>query len=282
MIVKFTYVSDSYKVKGYLGVPPGCPDAAAAIRRAASAAAGLPEDELPVELVASGARTDAAASAGLFPAIVYCRGGVRSVGRVRPHWIDSFLGRGFVVIAPCYRGDEGGEGRDEFGGADREDVRAILELVRALPFVDPARVSLFGFSRGAVNAAIAAAEDPIVHRLVQWGGVADLARTYEERVDLRRTLRRMIGNAPAKLPDAYRARSPLHLAGRWRCPTLIVHGTADAQVNAGHGLDLYARLMELGVPAELHLYQGYGHHLPYLAHEAAIDRMAEWLRGERR
>lgn len=213
------------------------------------------------------------------PALVLCRGGLGKVGAVRPHWVDAFAARGFVVFAPCYRGNEGGEGRDEFGGADREDVAAALRLVRALPWADPGPAAIAGFSRGAINAARAAVDMPdAVRRLVLWSGVADLARTYEERVDLRRMLKRLLGGTPARQPEAYQERSPLHLADRLRCPALIAHGGRDELVDAGHGLSMHERLTALGIPVELVYREEFGHHFPYGAHEALLDRMAAWLK----
>ncbi|WP_199615281.1 alpha/beta hydrolase family protein [Paenibacillus alkalitolerans] len=279
MILHVTYLSDGYKVKGYLGVPPQATRWTAASLQA-NIEAHCGAAPLPVTVVAESVRQNVKSDAPRrLPALIYCRGGIGNVGKVRTHWIESFASRGFVVFAPSYRGNEGGEGRDEFGGDDREDVTAAFRLLRALPFVDSRRVSVMGFSRGAINAALTAAETSVVNRLILWGGVADLARTYEERVDLRRLLKRIIGGSPAKRPEAYQARSPLWLADRLSCPVLIVHGTKDVQVNVGHGLSMYRRLQDLGVPTDLHLYEGYGHHLPYLVHEAAIDRMYDWIDG---
>jgi len=301
MIFQITYMSDQYKVKGYLGLPTGFGWTADALQDAIESICGAAD--LPVTVVAEDARpsrartarrSPAAAADGAadlpaavvardarpaarLPAFMYCRGGVGGFGRVRPHWVDSFAARGVVAFAPCYRGNEGGEGRDEFGGADREDVHAAFRLLQALPFVDAGRISLMGFSRGSINAALTAAAYPETHRLVIWSGVADLARTYEERVDLRRTLKRILNGSPTKRPDAYQERSPIRLAERIRCPALVIHGTNDVQVDVGHGLSLYETFKRLGTRAELHLYQGYGHLLPYVAHEAAIDRMFDWI-----
>lgn len=296
MIFHITYISGGYRVKGYLGLPVGIELDAAGLQSMVEAHYGAAAGALPVSIVAERVRTrsvglgalaavDSAAALAGFPGFVYCRGGVGGFGRVRPHWIDSFMSRGFVTFAPSYRGNDGGEGRDEFGGADREDVHAGIRLLQALPWVRGDRITVMGFSRGAINAAVSAAElggGNEVHRLVLWSGVADLARTYEERVDLRRTLKRILGGTPAKVPYAYRARSPLHLAEQLVCPVLVGHGTLDEQVDVGHGVAMYQRLLELGrSPAvDIHLYEGYGHLLPYLVHEAAVDRMFDWVRRD--
>lgn len=276
MILRLTYISGPHLVKGYLGLPHGALCTPSELR-------AWIEDhhhgaaELPVSVIAEHAGRHGRSDAR-YPALIYCRGGIGNVGKVRTHWIDSFASRGYVVFAPCYRGNEGGDGRDEFGGEDREDVHAAYRLLQALPFVDAGRISIMGFSRGSLNAVQTAIEMPDVHRLVLWGGVADLARTYEERVDLRRMMKRVIGGSVGKVPDAYRERSPLTHAERIPCPTLIIHCTADQQVDVGHGLSMYHKLKELNRPVKMHLYRGYGHHLPYLAHEAAVDRMADWIK----
>ena len=60
-----------------------------------------------------------------------------------------FASQGFVVLASQYRGNDGGEGRDEVGGADVADVMALMQVALRLPYTDAANVFLYGLSRGA-------------------------------------------------------------------------------------------------------------------------------------
>lgn len=211
------------------------------------------------------------------PPLVYCRGGIGRVGMVRAEQLVSFAARGYAVLAPFYRGAGSGVGRDEFGGDDRHDVYAAIRLVRSLPCALPAPVSLVGFSRGAMMAMLAARECDGVGAVALWGGVTDLALTYEERIDLRRMLRRVVGH-PVKDAEAYRCRSAVHWAGDVRCPVLIVHGTDDASVSAEHARRLGRALAETGKPHAVSLYEGSGHHFPQEAKEAALDEIDGWLR----
>jgi hypothetical protein len=130
MILHITYLSGSYRVKGYLGLPPGLYGwNAGTLQSAVEAHFDVCAGDLPVSVIAERARRREAVpipAVNDFPAFVYCRGGVGGFGKVRPHWVDTFASRGFVVFAPSYRGTEGGEGRDEFGGTDREDVTAAI------------------------------------------------------------------------------------------------------------------------------------------------------------
>src|SRR3989337_496354 len=46
---------------------------------------------------------------GPFPGFLYLRGGIKSVGMVRIARIIQFASQGFIVMAPYYRGNQGGE-----------------------------------------------------------------------------------------------------------------------------------------------------------------------------
>ncbi|WP_374017155.1 prolyl oligopeptidase family serine peptidase [Paenibacillus thiaminolyticus] len=277
MLLHLTYLSGGHKVTGYLSLPPGyrldperlglwfrghyaCPE----LPRPAEAACGWPPERRDMP-------------AGCWPVLVYCRGGMGKFGRVRTHWLEQLSSHGYIVFAPCYRGNEGGEGRDEFGGADTEDVRAAWRMLAQLPFVDARRISVMGFSRGAINAARTAAGAPGIHRLILWSGVSDLAQTYEERVDLRRMLKRVIGGTPARQEAAFRLRSPIHLAEQISCPVLLIHGTEDEQVPYAHAVQMRDKLASLGKETELHTYAGEGHLFPSETHSEAVQRMFRWI-----
>lgn len=210
------------------------------------------------------------------PALLYCRGGIRGVGQVRPERISQMASFGYVVLAPHYRGNEGGKGRDEFGGADRHDVFAAYEVLRQMPEVDSERISVYGFSRGGIMALFAAMECEGMLAAVVWGGVSDLFLTYEERVDLRRMLRRVVGH-PRKQEDAYRERTPLYRITEIACPVLIIHGTADENVGVEHAHRLAHALCEAGKPHEIWLAEGASHLFQKTEIETYTRRMFAWL-----
>ncbi|MBO9606036.1 MAG: S9 family peptidase [Paenibacillaceae bacterium] len=212
------------------------------------------------------------------PVVVYCRGGIGSVGMVGPAQLLPFARRGYVVLAPLYRGSGSGVGRDEFGGADRHDVSAAIALARTLPgAAAAAKVALIGFSRGAIMAMQAARTCAEVGAVVVWSGVADLGLTYRERTDLRRMLRRVVGH-PGKQPEAYAERSPVAWAGEVDPPVLLIHGTADDNVSAAHARLLGRALDDAGKRYTLSLYDGVGHQFPPPAREAAMREIDAWLR----
>jgi dipeptidyl aminopeptidase/acylaminoacyl peptidase len=270
MIFKVTYLSNGLKVRGYLGLPNNIKVSKEEI---AELFGNLPTCEVAKSIVLNQFNLERCH----LPALIYCRGGIGHFGRVKPSWVETFANYGYIVFAPCYRGHEGGEGRDQFGGADCEDVHAAFRLLQSFSFVDEKKISIMGFSRGSINATKTAVELPSTHKLILWGGVSSLIHTYEERVDLRRMLKRVIGGTPTKKPLAYQERSPIDLAPKISCPVLIMHGGTDTQVSVSHGLHMYKKLRLLSKETSLHLYEDYGHHFPYSIHKEAINRMFSWI-----
>lgn len=236
-----TYMAQGLKVKGYLAVPE---------------------------------------SEGKLPAAIFCRGGIRKVGMVRKRRIFSMARRGYVVFAPFYRGNEGGEGREDFAGEDRLDVCHAIAMVRNLPEAAPGPVALIGFSRGAMMALLAARECPDAGPVVVWGGVSSLFDTYEERVDLRRMLKRVVGH-PKKQLEAYEDRSPVYWADRIHVPVMIVHGTADEQVSVDQARKLGLALEAAGKDYAMELYDGLGHRFPKEDDERALDAVFAWITRKR-
>lgn len=233
-----TYVSQGLKVKGLLAVPEGT---------------------------------------NPLPAVIYCRGGIKRVGMVRKRRIISMAKRGYVVFAPYYRGNEGGEGREDFAGEDRFDVFHAIPLVQSLDEVQPGPVSLIGFSRGAVMAMRAARECSGVGPVVVWGGVSDMLDTYEQRVDLRRMLKRVVGH-PKKQAEAYLDRSPASWVHEIDTPIYIIHGTDDSQVDIGHAKKLADALERAGKAYTMALFTGLDHRFPRKEDEKALDDVFAWLR----
>lgn len=276
MIYRFTYLSGGLRVAGYAALPPElsmtAEDFTDFLRRE------FDDEKLRAEIVAcvlpSAMNTDARPDR--YPVLVYCRGGIGSVGKVRLDWLAEFASFGRIVIAPCYRGGESGVGHDRFGGEDLEDSRAAMRIARSFPKADPERIAVLGFSRGSINGTDAAIEEH-ASRLVLWGGLSDLGRTYEERIDLRKMLKRVMNGSVYKIPEAYKERSPIYMAARIPCPVLIMHGTDDAQVEYGHGERMYEELTRLGKTTKLMTLDGLGHHMPQEIRLRVLRDMFDWL-----
>lgn len=217
---------------------------------------------------------------GPFPLLIYCRGGIRNVGMTKLAWVDNYVSLGWMVFAPFYRGNRGGDGWEDFGGEDRYDVMEAVPKLEKHPLVDKKQIHIFGFSRGAIPALFTAIEYPSISSVAVWGGVTDVAQVYEERIDLRRMLKRVVGGSPGKKSEEYDRRSPLLFAHQLRCPVLIIHGKRDEQVSVQHSYRLAEMLETHQKPYTLWIHENQGHHYSLDEQRKTKKEMLQWMKRE--
>ena len=201
------------------------------------------------------------------PALVWVHENIR--GHLYEHYIPyvrEATARGYVVIAPEYRGSVGyGQAfydAIDYGGAEVDDVvTAVGVLTARYPEVDPARVAIVGWSHGGMIALLsifrnqtlfkaAAAIVPVTnlfHRLASKG---------VERQRLQIDPQNRFGGLPFEKPAVYRDRSPLFQVDKLQVPLLVHLADNDTDVTIEEGLQLVdalrARKPDL---AETKIYQ---------------------------
>ncbi len=217
---------------------------------------------------------------GRYDGFLYLRGGIKNVGKVRVGRIVQFASEGFVVMAPFYRGNQGGEGNEDFAGEDRYDAIAALALLRNNKKVKKERVHVFGFSRGGVMALITGIMDSYIKSIVCWGGVSDMTLTYDERLDLRKMMKRVIGGTPNKVPDAYKWRTPIFYIEKVQAPVLLIHGEKDHNVSIEHSYRLEKRLKELQMPVETWYFEGFTHYFPPAINRKIVQDLTGWMKKQ--
>ncbi|MCD7032630.1 prolyl oligopeptidase family serine peptidase [Metabacillus sp. GX 13764] len=216
---------------------------------------------------------------GEYEGFLYLRGGIKNVGQVRPGRLIQFASEGFVVFAPHYRGNQGGEGNEDFAGDDRNDALGAMELLKNHSKTAAGRVHVFGFSRGGVMALLTGILDKDTCSIVTWGGVSDMVLTYDEREDLRRMMKRVIGGTPSKYPDRYEWRTPLYHLDALLAPVLIIHGEKDGNVSFEHAARLDKRLKELGKHVETLYYKDYTHYFPPAENRRVVQKLTQWMKS---
>ncbi|WP_040207548.1 alpha/beta hydrolase family protein [Neobacillus jeddahensis] len=209
---------------------------------------------------------------------LYLRGGIKNVGKVRPARIAQFAAEGFIVFAPYYRGNQGGEGNEDFAGEDREDAFSAFRLLKSLPRVRD--IHIFGFSRGGVMALMTGLRFPEAASVVTWGGVSDMTLTYKERKDLRRMMKRVIGGTPEKYPDRYQWRTPLNQLGDLAAPVLIIHGVTDQNVSVEHAYQLENKLKSLAKPVECWYFHEFTHYFPPAVNRNIVVELSKWMKKQ--
>jgi len=239
-VYEFTYDSDGCKVKGFIAIPLECT-----------------ETETP------------------FNCIVYNRGGNSNTGFVTGDEIAAMSAvSNRIVVASQYRGADGSEGKDEFGGKDLNDVLALIELCdKEFRFVNIENLCMVGVSRGGMMAYMAARADDRVKGVVAVSAVTDLVASYNEREDMQNILQAAIGGTPEELPEEYAKRSAINWADELDLPVYIIHSKNDEQVSHSQAKAMHDSLKEAGceVTMRTHLDDVHGFHTE------DVESIVQWI-----
>lgn len=135
----------------------------------------------------------------------------------------------------------------DWGGGDLEDVVAGARYLRALPFVDPDRIGIFGGSFGGFMTYMAVTKKPEVFKAgVAWVGITDLHKLYEEDMEHSRYYFRSQMGDPVKDYVLWRDRSAIEFAHQLKAPILIVHGVNDPRCPISQARIFRDKLLQLG------------------------------------
>ena len=217
------------------------------------------------------------------PLIVYNRGGNREFGRVSTwNGVHRLAAEGFVVLASQYRGVDGGEGQEEFGGADVHDILNLVPVAQSLGFVDMNNVFMLGWSRGGMMTFLAATQGMRVNALAVWGPLLDLVEEGKRRPAMIENVWSELMPAFANRGDALlRERSAMYWPEKIYTPTLLMHGSADWRASPADTLVFAQKLQQAGKTYELVMYADDDHSLS-LNKDDSYRRIATWFRKHMR
>jgi acetyl esterase/lipase len=180
-----------------------------------------------------------------------------------------FAQRGYVAASMEYRLS----GEAVFP-AQFDDVRAAIRFLResAPQFgIDPKRIAVWGQSAGGNLAALAGTTGSGAERpdaVIDWNGPADLleprelARLLDQKARQHAptiALERLLGGPVDEHRELARAASPVNFASPGDPPFLILHGTADPEVDISQSRALYQALRAANVDATLKEYEREAH-----------------------
>ena len=221
---------------------------------------------------------------GKYPGIIYNRGGNLDFGSLNIYKATFILAKvaswGYVVVGSQYRGNMGGTGgRDEFGGAEVNDVLNLVPLLANMQQADTSKLGLYGWSRGGMMTYLTLKKSKRFKAAVVGGGLSDLRMTMNTRTDTFETVYDDL------IPD-YRKHKEKSLDERSAIifvdeickttPILMLHGTSDWRVVPQMSLNLSAAFIKAKVPHRLVLFEGGDHGLNEFNDE--VDSMAkQWF-----
>ena len=201
-----------------------------------------------------------------YPCIIYNRGGNQEFGAITPRKVRllaQIASWGYVVVGSQYRGNMGGEGREEFGGADVHDVLNLVPMLGSLPMADTSRIGIFGWSRGGMMTYLTLAQSCRFKAAVVGGGLSDLFLMKESRPVMEEVYEELIPDYDNHKDSLLTLRSAIHWPDKIckTTPILMLHGTADWRVVPKSATDLADAFIDVRQPFRLILLEGGDHGL---------------------
>jgi dipeptidyl-peptidase-4 len=136
----------------------------------------------------------------------------------------------------------------DLGRVELEDQLQGVEHLRSLPFVDPARIGITGWSYGGYLTLYAVTNAPDVFR----AAVAGAPVTDWKHYDSVYTERYM--GTPEGNPKGYETSSPLQKAAQLQADLLLIHGSSDDNVHLANTMAFVSALIKAGKPYHLQVH----------------------------
>jgi dipeptidyl aminopeptidase/acylaminoacyl peptidase len=201
------------------------------------------------------------------PAVIYVHGGPNWLSQVT--WnplIQHMVSRGWVVLAPNYRGSTG-YGREwqlanrfDLGGGDTKDVAGGAEYLVREGLADPTRIAITGRSYGGYLTMTSLTQYP--DRWAAGSAVVPFLNWFTGHANSREDLQHWdlenFGH-PESDRDLYYERSPFFFLDRVAAPVQLICGAHDPRCPASESVQAYEALQVQGKPCDLALYPDEGH-----------------------
>jgi dipeptidyl-peptidase-4 len=200
-----------------------------------------------------------------YPVIVYVYGGPHAQ-LINNTWLGGsglfnyyLAQQGFIIFTLDNRGSAN-RGRDfeqavfrNLGTLEVTDQMTGVNYLKSLPYVDPERIGIQGWSYGGFMTISLMLREPDVFKAGVCGGPVTDWKYYEVMYGERYM------DTPEENPDGYKEASLLERAGNLKGDLLVIHGTSDPTVVWQQSLCLMKRFIEEGKMADYFVYPGHGH-----------------------
>ena len=189
-----------------------------------------------------------------------------------PNLVD-FVRAGFVVVSVAYRNSN-----QAVWPAQLEDGKAAIRYIKAHAKryqINPKRIVVMGESAGGHLASMLAvtngmrkfdvgeylSENSNVQIAIPWYGVVNplSAKKNSKSSDFDSVYENLLGGKPENNPKLVEQADPLHFISHRTPPFLILHGTNDVVIPVKDSENLYQKLLNEGVKADLIELNGANH-----------------------
>jgi pimeloyl-ACP methyl ester carboxylesterase len=229
---------------------------------------------------------------GKRPVIFYIHGGPQSQERPDFTWfsmplIQFFTLNGFAVWVPNVRGSSGygisymKRVDNDWGGLDRLDHVAALNLLREDPRVDVTRAGVMGRSYGGYMTLTLAGRHPDLWKAaVDMFGPYNLFTFIDRLPEAWKTYFYQVVGHPERDHDELVARSPSTYLHNLACPLLVIQGANDPRVVERESRDVVETLQAQGKTVEYVMYPDEGHDVLTFANKVhCYTRITEFFKA---
>lgn len=165
------------------------------------------------------------------------------------------------VLVACVDGRGTGFRGEEFrkctygnlGGLEVQDQIAAARYLGSLPYVDPARIGIYGWSFGGFMALNCILKGNDVFALAVAVAPVTSWRYYDT------IYTELYNGLPQDNPEGYDRNSPIFFADRLKGKLLLAHGTGDDNVHIQNSYEMIERLVRAGRPFEMAIYPDKNH-----------------------
>jgi dipeptidyl-peptidase 4 len=156
------------------------------------------------------------------------------------------------------------------GTVEVADQAAAARWIKTQPFVDPARLAIYGWSYGGYMTLKMLEKAPAG---LYAAGISGAPVTQWELYDTAYT-ERYLGD-PAKEPAVYKGSDAVEAAPGIKAPLLLIHGLSDDNVVFENSAALINRLQVTDTPFDMMLYVGQTHHIAGEGRQAHVQKTIE-------
>jgi dipeptidyl aminopeptidase/acylaminoacyl peptidase len=204
-----------------------------------------------------------------YPLLVVIHGGPTGIdvpnpvaGYVYPilQWVE----KGALVLRPNYRGSAGYGAKfralnvRNLGVGDAWDVLSGVDYLAKQGLIDTNKLGSMGWSQGGYISAFLTTNSHRFKAISVGAGISNWL-TYYVNTDIHPFTRQYLQANPWQDMAIYQKTSPMTHIKNAKTPTLIQHGEFDRRVPIPNAYELYQGLQDVGVPAKLLIYKGFGH-----------------------
>ncbi|WP_179377364.1 alpha/beta hydrolase family protein [Winogradskyella wichelsiae] len=195
-------------------------------------------------------------ASGKYPVVIFNRGGNRDFAELTIGTLIMYTSKlaeqGYVIIGSNYRE------KDEFGGAEINDVLNLTETVKEIEKADSNCIGMFGWSRGGMMTYLALQKSEKIKTAIVGNGASDLFDTAKFRPKMEtKVFAECIPDYWNNREPELKKRSVIYWADELdkNSSLLILCGTNDKRVNPEQADKIAGKLKEINYDFELRKFE---------------------------